>query len=248
MKLASHYSKASIIISVSILIISGLVYYLIIDHVARKQLDDDLAGELSEFVFYVNTNHALPKKSYDENITTFTKTNLTHFDTNFFDTQYSDPKENSNEAGRAISALIKVGDQNYIVTIIESSEETEYLISIISGVTIILTAVFLFIFIITNNYILNGLYRPFYYLLDQIKKFNVADSNKLTIVESDVDEFRELNDAVAKMSTRVSSDYHGLKTFTENASHEMMTPLAVITSKLDILIQDETLKGISLRQ
>lgn len=242
MKLASHYSKASIIISVSILIISGLVYYLIISHVVRQQLDDDLVGELSEFNYYVNAKHALPKKSYDENITTVTKTNLSQFDTNFFDTQYSDHKENTVEAGRAISALVKVGNQNYIVTIIESSEETEYLISIISGVTIALTAIFLLIIIITNNYVLNGLYRPFHYLLDQIKKFNVADSNKLVTAESDVDEFRELNDAVVKMSTRVSTDYQSLKTFTENASHEMMTPLAVITSKLDNLIQDETLK------
>jgi signal transduction histidine kinase len=246
MRLAAHYSKASIIISISILIISGLIYYLIINHVARQQLDDDLSEELGEFVDYVNTNHALPKKSYDANITTVRKTKLTHFDTNFFDTPYSDPKEYEAEGGRGISALVKVNGENYIVTIVESSQETEYLISIISGVTIVLTAIFLFILFITNNYVLNGLWRPFYHLLNQVKKFNVADSNKLTITESKVDEFQDLNDAVVKMSARVSTDYQSLKTFTENASHEMMTPLAVITSKLDILIQDETLSGDQL--
>jgi signal transduction histidine kinase len=40
---------------------------------------------------------------------------------------------------------------------------------------------------------------------------------------------------------RVKSDYLNLKQLTENASHELMTPLAVVTTKLDTLIQDETL-------
>ena len=43
------------------------------------------------------------------------------------------------------------------------------------------------------------------------------------------------------MATSVHNDYQDLKHFTDNASHEMLTPLAVITSKLDILIQNEKL-------
>jgi signal transduction histidine kinase len=45
------------------------------------------------------------------------------------------------------------------------------------------------------------------------------------------------------MAARARNDYQNLKTFTENASHEMMTPLAVITSRLDTLIQDDNLNA-----
>jgi len=95
--------------------------------------------------------------------------------------------------------------------------------------------------IVTNRFVLNGLWRPFYSILQQVKKFNIADTGKIGTIASTVDEFTDLSDAVAKMSSRVTTEYQGLKTFTENASHEMMTPLAVITSKLDILIQDDKL-------
>ena len=242
MKLSAHYNKASIIVSVSVLLISGVVYYLIINHNARQQLDNDLSEEVEEVVDYVNHYQQLPKPiDFDEDVTTFAKTNATKFSTVFFDTPYNNPKEKKSEAGRAVSALIKVNGQGYIVTIVESREDTEYLIQIISAITLALTAVLLCVLIITNRFVLNGLWRPFYFLLQQVKKFNVADTVKIRTIDSTVDEFKDLSDAVAKMSSRVTTEYQGLKTFTENASHEMMTPLAVITSKLDMLIQDEKL-------
>jgi len=243
MKLTSHYNKVSVIISVSVLLVSGLIYYLIINHIARQQLDNDLSEEVGEVVNYVNLNHRLPKPvEFDEDQTSFAKTNINHYDTRFFDTPYANPKEKKVEAGRAVSAMVSVNGENYIVTIVESREDTEYLIQIISAITLVLTAVLLGIIIITNRFVLKGLWRPFYRILDQVKWFNVADVGKVTAVETKVDEFKDLGDAVAKMSARVTTEYQGLKAFTENASHEMMTPLAVITSKLDLLIQDETLK------
>ena len=247
MKLAAHYSKASIIISVSVLLISGVIYYLIINHIARQQLDNGLADELEELVDYVNTNHSFPKSDKEDQIA-YVKTNLQSFDTKFFDAPFLDAKDNESEAGRAVAALVKLNNQNYIATITESQEDTEYLIQIISLITIILTAVLLSVLIITNRYVLNGLWRPFHYILVQVKNFNIANANGINTVNGKVDEFNELSDAVAKMSSRVTSDYQGLKTFTENASHEMMTPLAVITSKLDLLIQDETLRSDQLSQ
>jgi signal transduction histidine kinase len=44
------------------------------------------------------------------------------------------------------------------------------------------------------------------------------------------------------MTEKIHSDYISIKEFTENAAHEMQTPLAVVQSKLELLLQDENLK------
>jgi signal transduction histidine kinase len=56
---------------------------------------------------------------------------------------------------------------------------------------------------------------------------------------SNINEFKELNAAVTAMSNSVLKDYGALKSFTENASHEIQTPLAVINAKLELLMQAE---------
>src|SRR5450755_4450751 len=99
MKLASHYNKVSVIISVSVLLVSGLIYYLIINHIARQQLDNDLTEEVTEVVDYVNLNHRLPKQvEFDEDLTSFSKTSLDQYETRFFDAPYANIKEKKTEA------------------------------------------------------------------------------------------------------------------------------------------------------
>jgi len=83
------------------------------------------------------------------------------------------------------------------------------------------------------------LWKPFYGMLQELKLFNLADNVDLNRVESTTDEFEELNSAIINMASRVKHDYRDLKLFTENASHELLTPIAVINSKLDTLIQTE---------
>jgi signal transduction histidine kinase len=249
MKLSAHYSRASIIITVIVLLTGAVIYYYAINYIAHNQLDRDLTEEIDEVNDYVKLNHQLPKQvDFDEDVTVFIKVKQTHLPRTFFDTIYRNPKEKEIEPGRAVSGLVSVNSKNYRVTITVSRESTEYLIQIISIITLVLTISLLAILLLTNRYILNGLWKPFFDTLNQLKALNLADNKNLALKQNNVDEFRELNEVVYSMSSRIKNDYQHLKHFTENASHEMMTPLAVITSKLDTLIQDETLKAEHLEQ
>lgn len=243
MKLSAHYNKASIIITLSVLLAGSVIYYFAINYIATTQLDRDLTEEIDEVKDYVNVNLKLPGQvDFDEDITVFEKTNQTSLPRRFFDTVYNNVKEKEKEHGRAVSGSINLNGQNYKVTITESRESTEYLVTIIAIITLLLSVGLLVILFITNKYILNGLWKPFYKTLNRMKGFNVSESEVFELQASKVDEFNELNTVVQQMSSKVKSDFQNLKNFTENASHEMLTPLAVITSKLDTLIQDESIK------
>ena len=242
MKLSAHYSKASIIITISVLLAGAVIYFFAINYIATQQLDRDLSEEIEEVADYVNTYGQLPKQSdFDEDQTVFIKTDLESLQTRFFDTVYN-AKERKTGTGRAVAGLIALKGRRYIVTITVSRESTEYLIQIIGVITLALMVGLLLILFITNRYILNGLWQPFYDTLNTLKTFNISDSKSFHQKDCKVDEFNELNKVVETMASRAKTDYGHLKHFTENASHEMLTPLAVITAKLDTLIQDETLK------
>ncbi|HEY9002749.1 MAG TPA: HAMP domain-containing sensor histidine kinase [Mucilaginibacter sp.] len=242
MKLSDHYNKASIITTISVLLAGGVIYFFAITFISKVQLDRDLTEEIDEVKEYINGNNRLPTQvEFDEDVTTFIKTDQTAFKRRYFDTVYVNPKEKKQEEGRAVEDLIFFGGQHYKVMVTESREATEYLVQIIALITLVLMIGLLVTLFLTNRYLLRGLWKPFYNILSELKAFNISEPSDFNLQDNKVDEFAELNQAVQIMSERIKNDFQHLKHLTENASHEMMTPLAVITAKLDTLIQDESL-------
>lgn len=85
------------------------------------------------------------------------------------------------------------------------------------------------------------LWTPFYYTLNKISKFRLEDKRIPVLPENNVKEFTQLNKAVTTLMENSQMSYNIQKEFTENASHEIQTPLAIFQSKLDNLLQDEHL-------
>lgn len=81
----------------------------------------------------------------------------------------------------------------------------------------------------------------FYDTIKKLKSFDVNKDNKLDLMTSDIDEFEQLNEVFNAMGKKIKEDFERLKEYTENTSHELQTPLAIITSKLDELLQSSNL-------
>ena len=86
------------------------------------------------------------------------------------------------------------------------------------------------------------IWKPFYNTLDELKEFSHDKPGFKLSSDSQLYEFTELNKMLEKLTQKVISDYQSLKRFTEDASHEIQTPLAVIQSKLETLMQYPDLK------
>jgi len=85
------------------------------------------------------------------------------------------------------------------------------------------------------------LLKPFNSTLEKIKKFSLKGQSKLELDSSTTKEFKRLNEFLKEMTFKLQTDYRALKEFTENAAHEMKTPLAIASGKLEILVNSEGL-------
>ncbi|SEN09014.1 Signal transduction histidine kinase [Chitinophaga rupis] len=66
-----------------------------------------------------------------------------------------------------------------------------------------------------------------------IQGFNVK--NRVQFSPSGTKEFKELNSFLQKMTDKAVDEYCAIKEFSENASHELQTPLAVLRNKVELL-------------
>lgn len=81
------------------------------------------------------------------------------------------------------------------------------------------------------------LWKPFNQTLDTIERFSIDKGTLPHFQKTNVSEFIRLNNSLEKMIKNSLSIYQSQKEFTENASHELHTPLAIMQSQLDLLIQ-----------
>lgn len=130
----------------------------------------------------------------------------------------------------------KVGDTNYKIAlfrpVLESEDIVETIVETMIWVFLLLLVVLLFF----NYFILRNAWTPFYSTLGRIRSFNLS-KGVLQFEKTSITEFDELNRVLQQMTSRIVADYYNMKEFTENASHEIQTPLAIIKSKLELLIQ-----------
>jgi signal transduction histidine kinase len=111
----------------------------------------------------------------------------------------------------------------------------------VEQVTLMMTImVILFIagIFILNRIIFASLWKDFFHALEKLKQFDTV-KEPLVLGEPDIEEFRELFKVLQVMTKRLSEDYRELKEYTDHTTHELQTPLAVIKTKTELLIQSD---------
>ena len=242
MKLLAKYNRVNIPITIATLLITGVGFYFIIRYVLVHQIDKDLRIEQQEIIHYINEKKSLPEASnYKDQQIQFQPANDGLFKTTFSTEDRYNSRENEVESFRKLQFLINVNGQNYIAIVKKSEQETEDIIQLIFIITFSVIIFLLLILFIANRFLLAKIWQPFNHILEQLKQFNLSSTNKIIPRKTEIKEFKELNEAALLMSEKVSNDYESLKNFTENASHEIQTPLAIIKNKIELLLQSENL-------
>ena len=83
--------------------------------------------------------------------------------------------------------------------------------------------------------------RPFYAILDWLNSYTPCNPHSSLSVTTDIDEFRQLEQAAKDAADRSDEAFERQKQFIGNASHELQTPLAVLGGRIDLMIDSDTL-------
>jgi len=102
---------------------------------------------------------------------------------------------------------------------------------------------YFFLLNVTNRSRNRKIWNPFFENLEAMKNFSLKSENKITLVSSDIKEFQEMNREILLLTDKVRVDFQNLKQFTEDISHEMQTPLAIIQAKIENIINGEDINS-----
>lgn len=140
---------------------------------------------------------------------------------------------------RGLAAYITAHGKTYLLTTETNVEEADETIAAIALVTFVFFSLLVAGFIFLNKSISKSIWRPFSDTLKKLQSFDLAKDQKINFGQTDIEEFQQLNNTLDKLIKANISTYNQQKVFIENASHELQTPLAVLRSKIDILLQNK---------
>ncbi len=134
------------------------------------------------------------------------------------------------------------GKDTYQVTTYFSSTEITHLIIKIGLAEACIFLMLLGAIVIINRKTSRRLWTPFYNTMEHIKNYDIQKNKPLSLAtQTPVNEFNQLNQTLIDLIDYINKAYHNQKQFTENASHELQTPLAIIRSKVELLMDNPAL-------
>ncbi|MNI26205.1 Sensor protein QseC [compost metagenome] len=241
MRLFARYNKILIIISLFGLLLIGLLFYRMLSHYLDQQIDHDLVEEIMEVKEYSAKGNFYQPHEFEDLIIEYKKIKKTYPSSSYADTVFYNPVKHRKETARYLKTEIDLFGQPYQILVIASKFERQEQIRDICLIILIPVMLLFALVLLVNRVLLKKIWKPFEQLLKNITAFNINHERPYEPVEMPVSELRQLNQVLVELSGKVKSDYNEIKLFTENASHEMMTPLAVINSKLDNMLQSNVL-------
>jgi len=99
--------------------------------------------------------------------------------------------------------------------------------------------VLLVLVIVSGGLISKYILAPFKRTMRAIQRFDLKQKDAIRLPATRTSEFLELNTFLLQLTESARKDYQSLKEFTENASHELQTPTAIIRGKLDLLMESD---------
>ncbi len=143
---------------------------------------------------------------------------------------------------RILTHHFSFGNESYQLEIGSSLGEVNDLTFIIRFFIIIVLFVILLVTFLADTVYIEYLLKPFYKIIDtKIRRVNEPEVFDHTPIKAKSRDFRELDLVLNQMMDRIAELFKKEKQFISNVSHELLTPIALLKSRFENLLQNESL-------
>lgn len=240
MKLTHYISIRYIGATILVMLISIPVFYLVLQNVLTHSIDENL--ELQKEIITSKLQKIDPQNFIIlENGVSIEKSNEIIEDEIFYTKEIYNQAENEREDFRFLDFTVKNGAINYKVEIRQSLVETTDLLNTILKLLLSILGILTATLLIINYLVKKNIWNPFYQTLAQLKNFRIDNNQELQLEKSKINELNDLNSSLNELSATNRKVYQSQKEFTENASHEIQTPLAIVQNNLELFWQTENI-------
>ncbi len=228
---------------VPILLGGGYFMFHYLDHELKHAVKEELIFDKMHWIKYLQNESAdsTPFRLNSPEIIILKTNRPPQFKPIIKDTLILQEFEKEYDPYRQLSQVVDIRGTHYFILIRKSLLERKDLIQNISIAMCLVLLSVLIVTLLFNWFITKRIWKPFYQTLYSLRNLKLNQLETFNFKITETIEFNELNVALEIMAKKIHQDYITLKEFTEDAAHEMQTPLSIAQSKLEILLQDPTL-------
>ncbi len=240
MKLLQQTNRYYLVISVILFIVTGMLLYSFMYIISKNDINEKLNETKAQVIEHLHNRQEIPNLYPVIEVKKVSSAGISLIK----DTVIYDPVDQEHEKYKEEVVYKNINGTLYKLTLRRSLKGNRSLMLSITFSMVFVLFLLITAFFLTNRYISKKIWTTFYQNLDIIKHFSLTlDPSPLRLYQSNIQEFKVLNEAIESLSRKVISDYRILKEFTENASHETRTPLAIIMARLEMLLQSGNLSN-----
>ncbi len=147
---------------------------------------------------------------------------------------------------RLLSQVVEIGGRPYQIEVGQSLDAIEQLEQSISRFAVYLMLAISGIVLAIDVGFTHMVLRPLRNIINKLQKVKKPENFDFTPVKTTTQEFQYLDESINEMMQKINEAFLKEKEFVGSASHEMLTPIAVLNSRFENMIADlETPEVIS---
>lgn len=232
MKLLHRTSLNFFSLAIGLLAVGGcLLYYWI-----HQQIADEIYEQL-DFEIELIRKELADGGTVSFPFVRIENTDLPHSMVSFGDTLIYDSIQHKPEGYYYLTKTVLVDDRAVQIQVMTTYIGWAEYAHMIFFTFLVVAFLFLLFGLLINDHVNRRIWQPFFANVQLLRHFSVSSDTPVQWKSSRITEFSILQDTLGEMTEQSRQEYLRLREFTENASHEIQTPLGIMRSSLEKLSQ-----------